>query len=60
MSREVIEWFNIKEKEPEDGQEVLTTMKHGIISGIWSAQDRVCRGYYWTDLEWRPHMWAAI
>lgn len=33
----------------------LTEMKHGWIYGEWDPEDRVCRGYYWHDMEWYPH-----
>lgn len=45
---------------PPDGAEVLTLMKHGIISGFYDASEQACRGYYWRDMEWIPHAWAPM
>lgn len=37
------------------GEVYLTQMKHGWISGEWDSEDKVCRGYYWRDMEWYPY-----
>lgn len=42
-------------EEAIEGEEYLTEMKHGWISGQWDPEDKVCRGYYWRDMEWYPH-----
>lgn len=36
----------------EDGDDILTDMKHGIISGRWDKENRCCKGYYWQDMSW--------
>lgn len=42
-------------EEAVTGDMYLTKMKHGWIYGEWDAEDKVCRGYYWRDMEWYPH-----
>ena len=42
-------------EEAIEGEEYLTEMKHGWISGQWDPEDKVCRGYYWRAMEWYPH-----
>ena len=42
-------------EEAVDGEEYLTEMKHGWISGAWIAEEEICMGYYWHDLEWAPY-----
>ena len=42
-------------EEAIEGEEYLTEMKHGWISGQWDPEDKVCREYYWRDMEWYPH-----
>lgn len=41
-------------EEAVTGEKYLTEMKHGWIYGEWDAEDKVCRGYYWHDMEWYP------
>lgn len=41
-------------EEAVTGEEYLTKMKHGWISGQWDAEDRTCGKYYWRDMEWWP------
>ena len=59
MSDGRMEWRKDFENLPS-GTEVLTKMKHGIISGVWDAEERVCRGYYWHDMEWYPHAYIRV
>jgi hypothetical protein len=42
-------------EEAIDGEEYLTEMKHGWISGQWDLERKTCCGYYWRDIEWYPH-----
>lgn len=42
-------------EEAVDGENYLTEMKHGWISGDWCAEDKCCYGYYWQDMSWYPH-----
>lgn len=35
-----------------DGEEYLTKMKHGWISGAWDSKEKTCNGYYWRDMSW--------
>jgi hypothetical protein len=41
-------------EEAEDGELYLTKSKHGWIEGYWDDTDKVCRKYYWRDMEWWP------
>lgn len=50
----------VEKEDVVDGEEYLTSMKHGMISGIWDADEGVCRGYYWQDLEWYPYEFYVI
>lgn len=43
-----------------DGEEYLTEMKHGYLSGTWDAKERIFRGYYWNDLEWWAYRYVPI
>lgn len=45
----------VEEDDRIDGEMYLTSMKHGWLEGQWSRVDGVCRGYYWTDMEWFPY-----
>ena len=45
----------VAEEDRVDGENYLTKMKHGIISGRWNAKEEVCVGYYWQNLEWFPY-----
>ncbi len=38
-----------------EGEEYLTEMKHGWISGYWDPTSETCSGYYWRFDEWYPH-----
>lgn len=42
-------------EEAIDGEEYLTEMKHGWISGQWDSEGKTCAGYYWRDMEWYPN-----
>lgn len=51
-------WRNIDDEKPNDGQECLTEMKHGFISGQYCAADRTFGGYYWRAMEWYASRWV--
>lgn len=53
-------WRSITKEQPQDGQECLTDMKHGIISGFYNEQDKDFHGYYFTDLSWYAQRWVPI
>lgn len=53
-------WRLMTEERPEDGQECLTKMKHGIIQGHYDASDGTFTGYYWSDIEWWAKAWMPI
>lgn len=53
-----IAWRNINEEKPEDGQDCITKMKHGVIQGWWDEEEKVFRRYYWNELEWYGSHWA--
>lgn len=55
-----LKWNKISDKKPNDGQECLTTMKHGTISGIYNASEDAFFGYYWHDMEWSAYKWVPI
>ena len=46
--------------ECADGAEVLTIMKHGVISGTYTKSDGECGGYYWSDLSWYPSKFRPL
>lgn len=48
------------EDPPQDEQECLVKMKHGIISGRYNAGDSIFYDYYWHDLEWYGYAWVPI
>jgi len=50
-------WRIFREVKPEDGQDCITTMKHGVISGCYNANEKTFSGYYWGDLEWSAYKW---
>lgn len=47
-------------EEAIEGEEYLTEMKHGWISGQWDPERQTCGGYYWHDMEWYPHVLYRI
>lgn len=53
-------WRNISEEKPIDGQDCLTKMKHGILQGQYSAKYDLFEGYYWTDMEWFAPEWVPV
>jgi len=55
-----VKWIKMDDQKPKDGQECLTTMKHGIISGIYNAQENEFFGYYWRDIQWSAYEWVPI
>lgn len=55
-----IKWRNLSEEKPYDGQLCLTKMKHGIISGYYSAKDNDFGAYYWRDMEWFGTYWVPF
>lgn len=55
-----INWIELNDKKPVEGQRCLTKMKHGIIEGTWNEKDEVFEGYYWRDMEWWASAWAPI
>jgi hypothetical protein len=59
MSIKTLEWRKDFENLPDEAY-ILTKMKHGIISGTWDAEERVCRGYYWHDMEWNPYCFIVL
>lgn len=56
----MIEWLNINDIKPEDGQSCLTKMKHGIIEGIYDLEEDEFHGYYFGDIFWRANSWIPI
>ncbi len=54
------EWILMSDKKPEDEQNCLTKMKHGIIEGYYNAEENIFHGYYWTTLEWHATEWLPI
>ena len=55
-----IKWRSMKEERPADGQECLTLMKHGLISGFFDAGEAEFSGYYFNDLNWIAKYWVPI
>lgn len=56
----MLKWRSIKDSKPQDEQQCLTKMKHGIIEGNYSAEDDSFTGYYWHDMEWYAYYWVPI
>lgn len=56
----MINWIKTSEQKPEDGQDCITDMKHGVIQGRWDASEGTFNGYYWRDIEWFASRWAPI
>lgn len=46
----------VKEEDRVNGEEYLCEMKHGMIEGWWDAEEKVCTGYYWQDIQWWPYV----
>lgn len=55
-----VKWRKIVDEQPEDGQKCLTDMKHGVISGFYSAKERTFTGYYFNDIEWYAYRWIPF
>ena len=56
----MINWHNINEEKPVDGQRCLTKMKHGIISRDYDKETNSFGGYYWRGMEWYATHWVDI
>lgn len=54
-----LNWIDITTAVPPDGQQCLTKMKHGIISGFYSAVEKKFFNYYY-NLEWVATHWTPI
>lgn len=55
-----LNWRNMNNEKPEDGQNCLTKMKHGLIQGYYDAADNDFSGYYWRDMYWWAEAWVPI
>lgn len=55
-----MKWRKFEDEKPEDGQECLTKMKHGLISGSYDAEEQAFTGYYWREMEWWATHWVPI
>lgn len=55
-----IKWIKMEDRKPEDEQDCLTKMKHGMIQGRYDAEDESFKGYYWRDMEWSARAWIPI
>ena len=55
-----MEWIRFDMKKPADGQECLTRMKHGVISGYYDAAEDWFHGYYYRDIQWFATYWVPI
>ena len=53
-------WRKISEEKPEDKQECLTNMKHGLIQGTFIAEEGYFEGYYFTTFYWYAEEWLPI
>jgi hypothetical protein len=53
-------WIETDKQKPADGQECITRMKHGFISGQYCEEDNTFCGYYWRDMEWWAQQWMPI
>lgn len=53
-----IKWRDINVEKPEDGQDCITDMKHGIIQGWWNEEEQTFSRYYWRDMGWSATRWA--
>jgi hypothetical protein len=56
----VINWRKMSDFQPVHDQCCLTQMKHGLIEGVYDAEENVFRGYYWNDLEWTADLWVPV
>ena len=53
-------WRDIQIEKPENGQNCLCEMKHGLISGYYETKDNTFTGYYFTDITWYASKWIPI
>ena len=53
-------WRDMNEEQPIDGQDCLTKMKHGIIQGQYCKEDKTFNAYYWRSMEWYASEWIPI
>lgn len=56
----MVKWRNINEEQPDNDEDCLTVMKHGVISGTYDAVNKSFRGYYWHDMEWSSTRWVPV
>jgi hypothetical protein len=55
-----LKWISIRDRKPANEQVCLTKMKHGIIEGVYDAEEENFTGYYWTDIIWNAYAWVPI
>jgi len=55
-----INWRELDNEKPADGQDCITKMKHGIIQGTYCEKDGAFGAYYWRYMEWYASAWAPI
>jgi|DEB0MinimDraft_6_1074348.scaffolds.fasta_scaffold359557_1 hypothetical protein len=53
-------WRKISEEKPDPDTEVLTRMKHGMISGFYEPEEDQFTGYYFQDISWYAAEWVPI
>lgn len=56
----MVNWRDTKTDPPDEGQECLTQMKHGLISGCYDFEKKTFHGYYWHDMEWFAAKWVPV
>jgi hypothetical protein len=55
-----IEWRDCMKELPEDGQDCLVDMKHGVHEGTWHQADGYFETYLFSDICFSGHRWIPI
>jgi hypothetical protein len=53
-------WRSVENDPPPENVEVLTQMKHGVISGFYNAEEGWFEGYYFEDISWYAMTWFPM
>ena len=55
-----LRWRKTCDEKPDPEIEVLTKMKHGMISGFYDPEEDRFTGYYFSDISWYASEWVPI
>ena len=55
-----LDWRSMAQEKPQDDQDCLVDMKHGIHQGTWNEKDGYFTAYLFSDIEFSGYRWVPI